>query len=161
MTNKRLRSKKYPPGIDANKVPTGCYWHSKGYWYVKFVVDGVRKSRAIADSSATMADLWDAVKEPDTDTSSLQWLVDKFKESPQWAKLSKSSQKSHKNTHKIVSKIPSTNKAIMLPMTNRHQWRPQLVQKIIDRIDENNGTTTSHRAKQNLSRLINWGVNRG
>ena len=162
MTNKRLRSKKYPPGIDVNKIPTGCYFNSRSnFWYVSFFENDKRKTRRIAGQNATMAELWDAMKEPDIDTTSFKWLVDKFKESPQWSKLSKSSQKSHKNTHKIVSKIPSTNKAIMLPMTNRHQWRPQLVQKIIDRIDENNGTTTSHRAKQNLSRLFNWGVNRG
>lgn len=161
MTNKRLQSKRYPPGIDPSKIPTGCYWHSKGYWYAKFVVDGVRKSKVISDSSATMADLWDAMKEPETDTASFQWLVIKFKDSSQWKKLSGSSKKSHENTYRIISKIPSTNKATMLPLTNRNQWRPQLVQKIIDRIDENNGTTTSHRAKENLSRLFNWGINRG
>ena len=158
--SKRLKSKKYPPGIDANKLPANVNFHaSRKIWYLSFFEDGIRKTKKIATADATMSDLWEAVKQPAENTSSFQWLVDQFEQSPQFRKLAKNTCLSHQNTWAIILK-QATASGAMLSETNRHKWTQPLVQKFIDKIAEDR-PTTAVRAKQNLSRLFNWGINRG
>tara|TARA_R100000935_G_scaffold15261_1_gene30346 strand:- start:306 stop:1424 length:1119 start_codon:yes stop_codon:yes gene_type:complete len=155
----RLKSKKYPPGIDARKLPANVNFHSaRKIWYVSFFKDGIRKTKKIAGFDATMADIWEAVKKPNENTVSFQWLANKFKESSQFKKLEKSTQKGHLNTWRILSEQPT--RSGLLSDTNRYKWDQPLVQKVIDKIAKET-PTTAVRAKQNLSRLFNWGINRG
>ena len=160
-TNKRLRSKQYPLGIDLKKLPVGVYWHERdSYWYTRYFEGGKRKNKRIAGKKATMLDLWQAMEEPDLTTASFQWMFDKFKESAKWESLSSDSHKSYNNTIRILQEIETKIHGTSLSETDRHKWTPVLMQSVIDKIAIKT-PTTSHRVKQNLSALFNWGIRRG
>ena len=161
MTNKRQKNKTYPAGIDPAKLPVNCNWHSRDqYWYRSYFDARTRRTMRVGGADATMPELWEAMRDPNLpDMQSFQYLVNQFTESAQFKALSKAQQRSHHNTHRIVAKISST-KDQRLNETNRHHWKPPLMQKVIDKIAAKT-PTTAHRAKENLSRLFKWGIARG
>ena len=87
-------------------------------------------------------------------------MFDKFKESAKWESLGNDSHKSYNNTVRILQEIETKVHGTNLTQTDRHKWTPVLMQNVIDKIAVET-PTTSHRAKQNLSALFNWGIRRG
>ena len=66
MTNKRRRTKTYPPGIDPAKLPASCNWRLRNkHWYRSYFQGDKRATKQIAGANATMADLWEAMRDPD------------------------------------------------------------------------------------------------
>ena len=161
-TNKRSQTKQYPLGIDSSKLPTGCYWDSqRKYWYTRFFEGGKHKKFILGKENLSMSDLWDAMEEPDLDKASFQWMWEQFLESRKWKDLGPDSHKSYRNTVRIIKTIKTNRSGIMLNATDRHRWTTQTMQESIDYIADNIGDTTSHRAKENLSALFNWGLRKG
>jgi|TARA_R110002073_G_scaffold213579_1_gene373958 site-specific recombinase XerD len=160
-TNKRSRTKQYPLGIDSSKLPVGCYWDDRRkHWYTRFNDLGVRRNRIIGKETATMQDLWKAMEEPDLETSSFQWLFDKYKQSAKWASHGKDTRNSYNNTIRILNEMETKTIGTFISDTNRHNWTPVLMQNMIDKIAIKT-PTTSHRAKENISAIFNWGIRRG
>ena len=162
----RKRRKQYPPGIDATKLPDRCYYDArgKGRWYTIFEENGKSVNRMIAEKSATMAELHKIIeqfyKDEHQDRTSFKWLTDQFEESAQYRQLSKDTRKQYDYARQCVLKIKARN-GKSLGDSDRSKWTTPDIQKIVDKMSKERGPTSAKHIKQYLSRLFNWGLNRG
>ena len=100
------------------------------------------------------------MEEPDLETSSFQWLFDQFIDSPKYSSLGSDQKKSYLNTIRILKAMETKTLGTFISDTNRHNWTPVLMQNMIDKIAIET-PTTSHRVKENISAIFNWGIRRG
>jgi site-specific recombinase XerD len=162
----RKRRKQYPPGIDPTKLPERCYYDArgKGRWYTVFEENGKSVSRKIADKSATMAELHKIIeqfyKDEHQDRTSFKWLAAQFEQSAQYRQLSKDTRKQYDYARSCVLQIKARNNK-SLGDTDRSKWTTPDIQKIVDKMAKQRGPTSAKHIKQYLSRLFNWGINRG
>lgn len=157
----RNRNTKCPGHIDSSKLPKYCYWDDSGsgHWYTTFFEAGKQKRRRIAGSDANLSDLH-KVMEQDGNANCLNWLANKFEKSPQFNKAGQSQQKNYKYGRGIVCSHPTLNPKMTLGQIPLKDWKPGLVQKLIDSVGEKRGPSAAKKVKEYLSRVFNWGMNR-
>ena len=164
----RKRKKEYPPGIDQAKLPTRCYWDGtgKGRWYTVWEEDGKQKKRTLGKltRSSTMSDLHQAIeffyKDDNQDRTSFKWLADQFQQSDQFKQLAKGTKNQYSYGRQCTLEIKGRN-GRSLGETDRSKWLTPDIQKIVDKMARERGPTSAKHIKQYLSRLFNWGINRG
>jgi len=161
MTRGRPRTSASAP-LDKSKLPKSCYWDSSysGHWYTVFTVDGKQRRKKIAGAEATLAELYRILEEK-SDPNCLNWLADKFEKSTQFRLVSSSQQKSYQYARSMVSLHPTKKPGLMIGQASLDNWRPSLVQKLIDSLAEKRGPSAAKKAKEYLNRLFNWSMNRG
>lgn len=99
MPRARKHNPTIPKHIDQAKLPTGIYWDASGNgrWYVFEERDGKRGTKTIASARATLADLH-AIAEHRAGghkRGTINHVVERYKASPKFAKLSKRSKKDY------------------------------------------------------------------
>lgn len=99
MPRARKHNPTIPKHIDQAKLPTGIYWDASGNgrWYVFEERDGKRGTKTIASTRATLADLH-AIAEHRAGghkRGTINHVVERYKASPKFAKLSKRSKKDY------------------------------------------------------------------
>ena len=167
-TAPRKRKKEYPQGIDPAKLPTRCYWDGagKGRWYTVWEEDGKQKKRTLAKltRASTMAELHKAIeefyKDDRQDRSSFKWLADQFQQSDQFKQLAEGTRKQYSYGRQCTLAIKARNLK-SLGDTDRSKWTTPDIQIIVDKMAKERGPSSAHHICQYLSRLFNWGVNRG
>ncbi len=99
MPRPRKHNPAIPAHIDQAKLPAGIYWDNSGggRWYAFEERDGKRGTKTIAGSRATLSELH-AIAEHRAGghkRGTIHHVVDRYKASPKFAKLSKRSQKDY------------------------------------------------------------------
>ena len=159
----RKVGKEYPPQIDPDNLPTGCYWNGTS-WYTVWKEDGKQRKRTFSklSSASTMAEVYQAIEEfyqdDKQDRSSFKWLADEYRASDQFKSLSESWKRNLELYRLYILDIKGRN-GESLGDTDRSKWTTPDIQKIIDKFSDR--PTTAKHIKQYLSRLFNWGLNRG
>jgi site-specific recombinase XerD len=162
----RKKRKEYPPGIDPEKLPERCYYDArgKGRWYTIFDDNGKSVSRKIAEKSASMAELHTAIeqfyKDGQEDKSTFKWLADQYLDSDQFKKLALRTRKNYTYSYRCICAITARN-GKSLSETDRSKWTTPDIQKIVDQMARERGPTSAVRNKEFISRVFNWGINRG
>lgn len=165
-TAPRKRKKEYPPGIDSAKLPNRAYWDGtgKGRWYTVWEEDGKQRKRTLGKltRASTMGEIHQAIEEfyksNKQDRSSFKWLADEYRASDQFKSLSESWKRNLELYRLYILDIKGRN-GKSLGDTDRSRWTTPDIQKIIDKFSDR--PTTAKHIKQYLSRLFNWGLNRG
>ena len=161
-TNKRSRTKQYPLGIDSSKLPVGCYWDDRRkHWCTRFNDSGVRRNRIIGKETATMQDLWEAMRRAGLlKLQAFSGYSININNRLNGHLMVKILSNSYNNTIRILNEMETKTLGTFISDTNRHNWTPVLMQNMIDKIAIKT-PTTSHRAKENISAIFNWGIRRG
>lgn len=161
----RSRAIKYPLHIDWKKLPTNCYFDArgKGRWFISYKdLDGKRRTRTIANASATMADLHTKTEQffqnSIEDKQSFRWMAEQYFKHYRYNNLSENTQRMYLYANNYLISLKFKNGKNLVDL-NRHKWNTRLTQNIIDKMADK--PTKSKHVKQYLSRLFNWGINRG
>lgn len=161
---RRALSTVVPSHIDPTKLPQRCYWDpsGRGHWYTKFTVDGKSRRAKIAGPTARLSDLHKIMEHRNGVTvDCLNWLWSKFKESPQFTQLSKSSQDDWSYCSRIIEQHPTKIPGLKVGQVALVEWTPVLMQKLIDQIAKTRGPSAAAHTARYLRRICNWSVLRG
>lgn len=159
----RNRKSECPGHIDQSKLPKYCYWDKsgRGHWFTTFNNGGKQRRRKIADAKASLAQLHNLMEQAaGAELNTLNWLAGKFTDSAQFKKVGKSQQTSYEYARRIVCQHPTKKPTVKLGQIPLPDWKPSLVQKLIDSVAEKRGPSTAKKVKEYLSRVFNWGLNR-
>ena len=117
---------------------------------------GKRRRRKIADAKAKLSELHSIMEQfSDDDYNNLNWLAKKFKNSSQFKNVGSSQQTSYEYARGIVCRHPTLKANTLLGQIPLQDWKPRLVQKLIDAVGESNGPSAAKKVKEYLNRLFN------
>lgn len=162
---KRGRRRREDPTIPAHikqvDIPSGAYWNRRDlYWYTLLPTGTGQKRVKLADKTATLADIHaklDTVR--GIDRTSLDWLMQKFEESPVFLALEYSTQKQYQKCRLIASqqktKIGPLGKLAAARLTT------PVFQGIVDRLALEGTPTKANHFLRYVRRVYSWGVQRG
>lgn len=152
MSRHRKPDPTIPVFIDQRKLPVGCYWNRRDrYWYA--LPDGKRKR--IAGPDAQLSDLHAAMETlHGVDRASLDYMLGRFENSAQFAKLAKGTQDDYKYCRRAVQNF-DTKIGIKFADLRRASITPPAIQRLVDKIAEDYPTKANH-VKRYLSAAYSW-----
>lgn len=141
-----------PVHIDQRKLPVGCYWNRRDrYWYA--LPDGKRKWLAGAD--ALLSDLHGAMETlGGVDRTSLDYMLGKFEDSPQFKGLAAGTQEDYKYCRRVLHGF-QTKLGISFAQLRRASITAPVVQRLVDAIAEKHPTKANH-VQRYLSSAYRW-----
>lgn len=159
--------KNTPEHIDAGKLPPGVYWDgARSYWYVREANKAGKTGRKrIAGKDAKLSDLHQlAEQRAGIDRTSLRWLCEEFERSPQWRELAEGTRKDYTYCRAVLCDHKTKAGGKFGDLVASRITRP-LVQVLVDKLtvgkDGKETPSKAAHARRYLSRVWEWGANRG
>lgn len=162
---KRKHNPNIPIHIDQSKLPSCVNWDARGAgrWYISFKDEetGKQRTKRIGGKNTKLSDLHKAIEEfQDTDTGTLNHLIEEFKKSIQYKQTALETRKKYDYGARLAAGFPSkTGKPLGEHKLSR--FTAPVVQKLIDGIAVKNGPTAARHCKAFMSRAFRWGTGRG
>ncbi|SDK70760.1 site-specific integrase [Billgrantia gudaonensis] len=161
---KRRHNPAIPAHIDQARLPAGVYFDARGRgrWYVQYRDEAGRLRRNnIADAQATLSELHRIVEQRNgIDRESLRFLASQFHQSAQFKELAARSQQDYEYCRQVLIDMPTKLGKPLGDLATR-QFKPALVQRIVDKIAAEGTPAKANHLLRYLRRLFRWGINRG
>lgn len=144
-----------PVHIDQSRLPVGCYWNRRDrYWYTIRAEKPRRKF--LAGPDALLSDLHAVMETLDgVDRTSLDYMLGKFEDSPQFKALAAGTQDDYKYCRKVLQGF-QTKLGVPFSKLRRASITAPVVQRLVDAIAETHPTKANH-VKRYLSSAYRWG----
>ncbi|WP_261517299.1 site-specific integrase [Chromohalobacter canadensis] len=161
---KRRHNPAIPAHIDQARLPAGIYFDARGRgrWYVQYRDEaGKLRRNNIADAKATLSELHRIVEQRNgIDRESLRYLADQFHDSAQFKELAPKSRQDYEWCRSVLVEMPTKLGKPLGDLATR-QFKPALVQRIVDKIAAEGTPSKANHLLRYLRRLFRWGINRG
>ncbi|MDL4862278.1 hypothetical protein NPJ88_008025 [Halomonas elongata] len=161
---KRRHNPAIPKHIDQARLPAGVYFDARGRgrWYVQHRDEAGRLRRNnIADAHATLSELHRIIEQRNSiDRESLRYLADQFHDSAQFKDLAPKSRQDYEWCRSVLVEMPTKLGKPLGDLATR-QFKPALVQRIVDKIAAEGTPSKANHLLRYLRRLFRWGINRG
>lgn len=152
MSRRRKPDPSIPVFIDQRKIPVGCYWNRRDrYWYA--LPDG--KYTRIAGPDSQLSDLHAAIETlHGVDRGSLDYMLGRFEDSPQFKALSKGTQDDYRYCRRVLQDF-ETKIGVKFADLRRSAITPPAIQRLVDKLAEDHPTKANHVARY-LSAAYSW-----
>ncbi|WP_417511335.1 hypothetical protein [Methylophaga sp.] len=154
-----------PKHINQEQLPDNCHWDNsgQGHWYTKYKdpQTGRRKQTRIAGRFDTLPELHQAIADFHAeDQNTFNLLTREFQKSPTFKDLSDNTKRDYRYCSALVENFPTLS-GKPLGTVSMSKWSTPMVQKLIDKLASEKGSSAANHALRYTRRLFKWGRARG